>query len=48
MLTADDGTPLQYTLTADDDPTTELFGVVVSYTDNAGTQYDAGTANPHR
>ena len=41
MLTADDGTPLQYTLTADDDPTTELFGVVVIYDDNAGVEYTA-------
>ena len=46
MLTADDGTPLQYTLTADDDPTTELFGVVVSYTDNAGIQYTAAEDTP--
>ncbi len=41
MLTADDGTPLQYTLKSGDDPTTELFGVVVIYNDNAGVEYTA-------
>ena len=41
MLTADSGNPNQYTLTADDDPTTELFGVVVIYDDNAGVEYTA-------
>ena len=41
MLTADTGNPLQYTLKSGDDPATELFGVVVSYTDNAGVEYTA-------
>ena len=46
MLTADDGTPLQYTLKSGDDPTTELFGVVVLYTDDAGVVYDNTNDNP--
>ena len=46
MLTADDGTPLQYTLQTGDDPTTELFGAIVLYTDDAGVVYDNTNDNP--
>ena len=41
MLTADTGNPLQYTLKSGDDPTTELFGAIVIYDDNAGVEYTA-------
>ena len=46
MLTADSGTPNQYTLQTGDDPTTELFGAIVLYTDDAGVVYDNTNDNP--
>ena len=46
MLTADDNAPLQYTLQTGDDPTTELFGAIVLYTDDAGVVYDNTNDNP--
>ena len=46
MLTADSGNPNQYTLKSGDDPTTELFGAIVLYTDNAGVVYDNTNDNP--
>ena len=46
MLTADSGTPNQYTLKSGDDPATELFGAIVLYTDNAGVVYDNTNDNP--
>ena len=46
MLTADSGNPNQYTLQTGDDPTTELFGAIVLYTDDAGVVYDNTNDNP--
>ena len=46
MLTADSDNPNQYTLQTGDDPTTELFGAIVLYTDDAGVVYDNTNDNP--